>query len=48
MTDDVVKSISDRYIELFEKVTGDKFERHTTEALEKRIESNILEYLKNK
>ncbi|MFT6970084.1 MAG: phosphoribosylaminoimidazole-succinocarboxamide synthase [Roseivirga sp.] len=48
MTDDVVKSISDRYIELFEQVTGDKFERHTTEALEKRIESNILEYLKNK
>lgn len=48
MTDDVVKSISDRYIELFEKVTGDKFIKHPTEDLESRIESNILAYLKSK
>jgi phosphoribosylaminoimidazole-succinocarboxamide synthase len=48
MTDDVVKSISDRYIELFEKVTGDRFEKHPTESLETRIEKNILEYLKTK
>ncbi|MGW8123021.1 phosphoribosylaminoimidazolesuccinocarboxamide synthase [Roseivirga echinicomitans] len=45
MTDEVVKSISDRYIELFEKVTGDKFVKHPTQEIEKRIENNILGYL---
>jgi len=48
MTDDVVKSISDRYIELFEKVTGDKFVKHPTQEIEKRIENNILGYLNKK
>ena len=45
MTNEVVKSISDRYIELFEKVTGDKFVKHPTQEIEKRIENNILGYL---
>ncbi|WP_421979016.1 phosphoribosylaminoimidazolesuccinocarboxamide synthase [Roseivirga seohaensis] len=48
MTDEVVKSISDRYIELFEKVTGDKFVKHPTQEIEKRIENNILGYLNKK
>ncbi|KYG85202.1 phosphoribosylaminoimidazolesuccinocarboxamide synthase [Roseivirga seohaensis] len=48
MTDEVVKSISDRYIELFEKVTGDKFIKHPTQEIEKRIENNILGYLNKK
>ncbi|MES2838302.1 MAG: phosphoribosylaminoimidazolesuccinocarboxamide synthase [Bacteroidota bacterium] len=50
MTDEVVSSISARYIELFEKVTGDKFSV-STENKEKeilsRIEKNVLEALKN-
>uniref|UniRef100_UPI004047238E phosphoribosylaminoimidazolesuccinocarboxamide synthase n=1 Tax=Roseivirga sp. TaxID=1964215 RepID=UPI004047238E len=46
MTDEVVKSISERYIELFEKVTGDPFVKHPTEAIAQRIENNILAYLK--
>ncbi|PIQ47560.1 MAG: phosphoribosylaminoimidazolesuccinocarboxamide synthase [Cytophagales bacterium CG12_big_fil_rev_8_21_14_0_65_40_12] len=45
MTDEVVKSISERYIELFEKVTGDPFVKHPTESIAKRIENNILAYL---
>ncbi|WP_246032653.1 phosphoribosylaminoimidazolesuccinocarboxamide synthase [Roseivirga ehrenbergii] len=48
MSDEVVKSISDRYIELFEKVTGDKFVKHPTQEIEKRIENNILGYLNKK
>jgi phosphoribosylaminoimidazole-succinocarboxamide synthase len=41
MTDDVVKGISDRYIELFEKMTGETFVRHTEEDILRRIENNI-------
>ena len=39
MTDEKVKEISDRYIQLYEQVTGTKFERQdvTDEALEKGI-----------
>jgi phosphoribosylaminoimidazole-succinocarboxamide synthase len=45
MTDDYVMSVSDRYIELYEKVTGEIFERADTEQSLKRIESNILAFL---
>lgn len=45
MTDAVVNSISERYIELFENVTGDAFVKpESTDPLE-RIESNINSYL---
>ncbi|MCL4144668.1 UNVERIFIED_CONTAM: hypothetical protein GTU68_021519 [Idotea baltica] len=45
MTDEVVNSISDRYIELFENVTGDRFEKPTEADPLKRIETNINRYL---
>lgn len=49
MTDEVVNSISARYTELFEKVTGDSFV-FPTETSEKqileRVERNVLEALK--
>jgi phosphoribosylaminoimidazole-succinocarboxamide synthase len=45
MTDEYVMSVSDRYIELYEKVTGETFERADTEQSLKRIESNILAFL---
>jgi len=45
MTDDYVMSVSDRYIELYEKVTGEIFERADNEQSLKRIESNILAFL---
>lgn len=45
MTDEVVQSISDRYVELYEKVTGDSFVKHDGTALAERIENNIRTYL---
>ncbi|MEE1885671.1 phosphoribosylaminoimidazolesuccinocarboxamide synthase [Pedobacter flavus] len=41
MTDEVVKSISERYIELFEQITGDKFIRNNTDNIMERIEKNV-------
>lgn len=46
MSEAWVNEISDRYIELFEKVTGDKFVKHPTDNLLQRVENNILEALK--
>lgn len=47
MTDDIVQMISSRYIELFEQVTGQKFEIiNNNDNLEERIENNILNALK--
>lgn len=43
MPDDFVNEISERYIELYEKVTGRVFVRDTSEDPESRIERNILE-----
>lgn len=45
MTNEIVESISDRYIELFEKITGEKFQKATTVQIEKRIEKAILQHL---
>ncbi|NOX85459.1 MAG: phosphoribosylaminoimidazolesuccinocarboxamide synthase, partial [Chlorobi bacterium] len=45
MTDEFVESVSERYIELYEKVTGETFNRVPTEGVLERIEKNILEFL---
>lgn len=45
MTDEIVTSISERYIELYEHITGEKFVRETTEDIAARIEKNVTEYL---
>jgi len=47
MTDEVVTSISERYIELYEQVTGEKFNRVPTEGVLDRIEKNINTFLKS-
>jgi phosphoribosylaminoimidazole-succinocarboxamide synthase len=47
MTDSFVAEVSDRYIELFEKITGEKFEKADLSDLEKRIEKNVTNFLKN-
>lgn len=47
MTEEVVHSISERYIELYEKITGEKFVKSDTKHLLERIQNNVLEYLKN-
>ena len=41
-----VEEISDRYIELYEKITGEKFIKADTGNLEKRIEEAVLKELK--
>jgi phosphoribosylaminoimidazole-succinocarboxamide synthase len=45
MTDEVVNSITERYIELYEKVTGENFVKHTEQDAVQRIEHSILNYL---
>lgn len=45
MTDEIVDSISDRYIELFEKITGENFLQANTEEIEARIEKAILAHI---
>jgi len=45
MTDEIVESISDRYIELFEKITGEKFQKAETSEISNRIEKAILAHL---
>ena len=45
MTDEIVENISNRYIELYENITGEKFNKEAHEDPAKRIEKNVLEYL---
>ncbi len=47
MPDAFVEQVSDRYIELFEQVTGHPFVRAEVEDILGRIESNVLNYLAN-
>ncbi|KAA6305609.1 hypothetical protein EZS27_042737, partial [termite gut metagenome] len=46
MTDEYVNSVSERYIELYEHIVGEKFVKTTTEDVSARIERNITEFLK--
>jgi len=45
MPDEFVKEVSDRYIELFEKITGETFTKTKTENLENDIETAILNHI---
>jgi len=45
MTDDYIAIVSDRYIELFENIIGDKFIKADISDINSRIEKNVLEYL---
>lgn len=45
MTDEVVNSISARYIELYEQVIGEKFNKQEAESVISRIQNNILKSL---
>ncbi len=46
MTEEYCTEVSERYIELYEIITGDTFEKADTQNLAKSIEQNLLEYLK--
>jgi phosphoribosylaminoimidazole-succinocarboxamide synthase len=45
MDDDFVDLVSERYIELYENITGDKFERADASNVPARVESNINKFL---
>ena len=45
MTPEIVAGISDRYIELYEHITGERFVRHEGGDLIARIERNVKDYL---
>lgn len=45
MPDDFVRSVSERYIELYEKITGEKFVRADNTNVTGRVEKNIREFL---
>lgn len=46
MTPEIVAGISERYIELFENITGEKFDRADVSNISARIEKNVVDYLK--
>lgn len=45
MPDDYVQSVSERYIELYEKILGEKFVRSDATDVIRRIEKNIMAFL---
>ncbi len=46
MPEDFIQQVSDRYIELFEKITGDSFIKAPTDNIQNRIEKNTMEGLR--
>lgn len=49
ITDEYAESVSERYIELFENITGDKFDKAAEDGdIAARIENNVKNYLKNR
>ncbi len=45
MTDEYISTVSDRYIELYENILGEKFNKADVSNIEQRIEENVLNYL---
>ncbi len=41
MTPEIVESISERYIELFEQITGETFVKNPSSSISNRIEENV-------
>lgn len=48
MPSDFIEQVSDRYIELFEKITGEKFMKTPHESVVERIENNCMRFLKSR
>ncbi len=46
MSDGYIETVSHRYIELYENITGDAFIKADVSEIESRIENNVLSYLK--
>lgn len=47
MSDEYINSVSERYIELYENITGEAFIKGDVSKIDSRIESNVLNYLHN-
>jgi phosphoribosylaminoimidazole-succinocarboxamide synthase len=45
MSDDYIESVSNRYIELYENITGEPFVKSDISNLQERILSNVMDYL---
>ncbi|OMQ07971.1 phosphoribosylaminoimidazolesuccinocarboxamide synthase [[Flexibacter] sp. ATCC 35103] len=48
MTDEYIESVSERYIELYENILGEKFVKADIDNIDQRINDNVLEYLNNR
>jgi|TARA_B110000967_G_scaffold154342_1_gene158988 phosphoribosylaminoimidazole-succinocarboxamide synthase len=46
MSDDYITTVSERYIELYENITGEVFVKADVTDIQSRIEANVLKYLK--
>ncbi len=46
MSDEYIQTVSNRYIELYENITGEPFIKADVSNIEQRIEENVLNYLK--
>ena len=47
MPESFVQLVSDRYIELYEKITGKPFERASISIIDQRVEENVSRWLQN-
>jgi len=48
MPDDFVELVSQRYIELYERITGLTFEKGSLDDMVQRIKTNVDQYLMSK
>lgn len=46
MSDEYINTVSERYIELYENITGETFVKADVSNIQERIEANVLAYLK--
>jgi len=46
MSDDYITTVSERYIELYENITGETFIKADVSNIQERIEQNVLEYFR--
>ncbi|APY00144.1 phosphoribosylaminoimidazolesuccinocarboxamide synthase [Lacinutrix venerupis] len=45
MSDEYIETVSERYIELYEKIMGEKFVKADVSNIQERIEKNVMAYL---
>ena len=47
MSNTYIQTVSERYIELYENITGESFVKADLSNINERIEKNVLNYLSN-